>query len=228
MSDPFTLALFALVSVAGPLVYVLLLLSKPTSAVRQALVPAPLRPILKQYNRLSVLLITAHPDDECMFFAPTVIQLAAGGAEVGVLCLSQGNADGLGSTRRKELVESCKALGVHASRVTCLDHPDLQDNPKLWWKAEVVAEAIRAHVAERKVDVIITFDLGGVSGHSNHKALYEGVRYFMNLPSPPSKSPTPTPTCYALNTVMIVRKYLSVLDIGQTAAHARQVGYEAP
>ena len=38
-----------------------------------------------------VLLITAHPDDECMFFAPTVLSLGKSvRAELFLLCLSEG------------------------------------------------------------------------------------------------------------------------------------------
>ena len=37
----------------------------------------------------SVLLLTAHPDDECMFFSPTIIQLSKR-AKIHVLCLSTG------------------------------------------------------------------------------------------------------------------------------------------
>ena len=37
-----------------------------------------------------VLLITAHPDDECMFFAPTIISLTQNDVEVFLLCLSEG------------------------------------------------------------------------------------------------------------------------------------------
>ena len=37
-----------------------------------------------------VLLITAHPDDECMFFAPTIISLTQSNVEVFLLCLSEG------------------------------------------------------------------------------------------------------------------------------------------
>lgn len=36
------------------------------------------------------LLVTAHPDDECMFFAPTVLQLVESQAAVYLLCLSTG------------------------------------------------------------------------------------------------------------------------------------------
>ena len=43
----------------------------------------------------TVLLVTAHPDDECMFFAPTLASLVATDAELWLLCLSLGApADG--------------------------------------------------------------------------------------------------------------------------------------
>lgn len=38
-----------------------------------------------------ILLITAHPDDECMFFAPTILSLGNSvRAELFLLCLSEG------------------------------------------------------------------------------------------------------------------------------------------
>ena len=39
-----------------------------------------------------VLFVTAHPDDECMFFAPTILSLTRSGQyDVFLLCLSSGN-----------------------------------------------------------------------------------------------------------------------------------------
>lgn len=37
-----------------------------------------------------VLLVIAHPDDECMFFGPTIFRLCEQGADVYILCLSMG------------------------------------------------------------------------------------------------------------------------------------------
>lgn len=71
-----------------------------------------------------VLLLTAHPDDECMFFAPTLLALRDRvSVEVFSLCLSVGNADGLGQTRRHELSRSLDVLGVDASRRWVVDVP---------------------------------------------------------------------------------------------------------
>ena len=36
------------------------------------------------------LLVTAHPDDECMFFAPTVLELLRRRCSLFMLCLSTG------------------------------------------------------------------------------------------------------------------------------------------
>ena len=43
------------------------------------------------YGERGVLIVTAHPDDECMFFAPTILMLQQlTGADVHLLCLSSG------------------------------------------------------------------------------------------------------------------------------------------
>ena len=72
----------------------------------------------------NVLLLTAHPDDECMFFAPTLLALSREErVNVFSLCLSVGNADGLGQTRRHELARSLNVLGVSQNRRWVVDIP---------------------------------------------------------------------------------------------------------
>ncbi len=53
----------------------------------------------------------AHPDDEAMFFAPSIIQLNNFN-NISVLCLSNGNYAGLGKTREKELEKSCEVFEI--------------------------------------------------------------------------------------------------------------------
>ena len=65
-----------------------------------------------------ILVVTAHPDDECMFFGPTLLALSH--KNVTVACLSTGNFDGLGSIRRVELDKSCRILNAES---VCLDDP---------------------------------------------------------------------------------------------------------
>ena len=38
----------------------------------------------------NVLIVTAHPDDECMFFSPTILSLSRLGHKIYLLCLSTG------------------------------------------------------------------------------------------------------------------------------------------
>ena len=41
-------------------------------------------------KRKVVLVLTAHPDDECMFFAPTILGLRKKRIEVNLLCMTSG------------------------------------------------------------------------------------------------------------------------------------------
>lgn len=73
-----------------------------------------------------ICLLIAHPDDEAMFFSPAVLALARPetGNHLKILCLSSGNAEGLGETRKKELVKSALTLGLHdESDVFVVDSP---------------------------------------------------------------------------------------------------------
>jgi len=67
-----------------------------------------------------ILLLIAHPDDESMFFAPTLLALKG---KIRVLCLSTGNYDGLGHIRKKELLKACRTFDILPECVTILDTP---------------------------------------------------------------------------------------------------------
>ena len=72
----------------------------------------------------NVLLVTAHPDDEAMFFAPTILSLSRKPSiDLFHLCLSSGNADGLGVIRKAELTNSLDILGIHPGKRWIFDHP---------------------------------------------------------------------------------------------------------
>ena len=44
------------------------------------------------YIKGRILFVTAHPDDECMFFAPTFLALKRStGVQIHLLCLTDGN-----------------------------------------------------------------------------------------------------------------------------------------
>lgn len=80
-----------------------------------------------------ILLLTAHPDDECFFFGPTLTTLLSNEdtqdidqekqttPRVYSLCLSVGDADGLGGLRKTEFERSWDVMGVPEGRRWVLD-----------------------------------------------------------------------------------------------------------
>lgn len=42
-------------------------------------------------NMRNVLIVTAHPDDECMFFGPSTVAFGNADCNVFLICLSRGN-----------------------------------------------------------------------------------------------------------------------------------------
>ena len=59
-----------------------------------------------------MLVVVAHPDDETLFFAPTVLGLAVDKRRVGVLVLSNGDHEGVGGLREREMQLACSTLGL--------------------------------------------------------------------------------------------------------------------
>ncbi|KAA8652597.1 PIG-L family deacetylase [Aspergillus tanneri] len=125
------------------------------------------------YNQRICLLI-AHPDDEAMFFAPTVLALTKPelGNHLKILCLSSGtstpkptvhvsrkltevvsamagDADGLGHIRKKELQKSAMQLGLrNESDVFVVDDPSrFPDSMATTWSANEISSLLAAAFA---------------------------------------------------------------------------------
>nr|XP_043898102.1 N-acetylglucosaminyl-phosphatidylinositol de-N-acetylase [Solea senegalensis] len=154
------------------------------------------------------LIVTAHPDDECMFFAPTIIRLVELNASVHLLCLSEGNYYSQGAHRKQELLNSCAVLGIPASRITIVDHKKLPDDPKAEWSVSLISSVIVKHVRGHSFNMVLTFDGRGVSGHANHTAIHKAVSHLA------STGQVPHDCCLlSLVTVGLFRKYVSLLDL---------------
>ncbi|KZT04513.1 LmbE-like protein [Laetiporus sulphureus 93-53] len=175
-----------------------------------------------------VLLLTAHPDDECMFFAPTVQALVEHGnklpptdtdrLEVYSLCLSIGNADGLGSVRRHELDRSLDILGIQEGHRWVEDKSALQDNFTAQWDHQVIADVIMPYVINNNITTILTFDDYGISGHPNHYSLPRGVVHLISslsvTSSPTNGSALPSiPRLFALVSMPLLSKYTGPLSL---------------
>uniref|UniRef100_A0A3B4Z804 N-acetylglucosaminylphosphatidylinositol deacetylase n=1 Tax=Stegastes partitus TaxID=144197 RepID=A0A3B4Z804_9TELE len=164
---------------------------------------------------IRALLVTAHPDDECMFFAPTIIRLVELNASVHLLCLSEGNYYNQGAQRRQELLNSCAVLGIPASRVTIVDHKKLPDDPKAEWSVSLVSSTIVKHIRAHSFNVVLTFDGRGVSGHANHVAIHKAVSEHLATLTADWVSLSSLPDCCLLSlvTVGLLRKYISFLEL---------------
>ncbi|KAM5448378.1 N-acetylglucosaminyl-phosphatidylinositol de-N-acetylase [Microsporum audouinii] len=94
------------------------------------------------YNKRICLLI-AHPDDEAMFFAPTLLALTKPelGNHVKILCLSSGDAAGIGHIRKQELQKSALRLGLrNESDVFIVDDPSrFPDSMSATWSEDSIS-----------------------------------------------------------------------------------------
>lgn len=155
-----------------------------------------------------VLLVTAHPDDECMFFGPFIIRLLKKEMTlVYILCMSKGDYKNKGILRKQELYDSCRVLGVPSENIYLCCSTLRKDGPMFDWKPESTSEVIRTYVETLDIDTIVTFDQGGVSGHVNHSALFHSVVHMhkRNLLPPNCK-------VFLLASVGIMRKYSGMMD----------------
>ncbi|POR31110.1 N-acetylglucosaminyl-phosphatidylinositol de-N-acetylase [Tolypocladium paradoxum] len=160
----------------------------------------------------NLLIVTAHPDDECLFFAPSILGVLDRNRDVrgGLVVMSTGNNYGIGEQRKQELKGSCVALGIDPSRCEALDHPHLQDNPTVWWDTAKIQAILKDYVHKWDVDAIITFDQGGVSGHINHRAVSAAVSQY-------ALQDADAPASYMVVTTALPRKYTFLLDLPLTA-----------
>ncbi|XP_077020087.1 N-acetylglucosaminyl-phosphatidylinositol de-N-acetylase [Tamandua tetradactyla] len=164
------------------------------------------------------LLVIAHPDDEAMFFAPTVLGLARLRHQVSLLCFSSGNYYNQGEIRKKELLQSCDVLGIPPSSITIIDNRYFPDDPSVQWDTGHVASILLQHIEANRINLVVTFDAGGVSGHINHVALYVAARTLCSEGKLPEGCSVLT-----LQSVNLVRKYISLLDLPVSLLHTQDV-----
>ncbi|KAH7310610.1 putative deacetylase LmbE-like domain-containing protein [Stachybotrys elegans] len=163
-----------------------------------------------------ICLLIAHPDDEAMFFAPTLLALTQHGTgnTVKILCLSSGDADGLGDIRKKELIESGLMLGLRrAEDITIVDRPHISTLLSATFVQDDPSDGAA-------IDALITFDAHGVSGHPNHSSLYHGAKAFVAALVHGEPGQSSHIDLYCLKSVSLLRKYMSALDALTTFAIA--------
>ncbi|MAU12799.1 MAG: hypothetical protein CL607_23450 [Anaerolineaceae bacterium] len=126
---------------------------------------------------MRILAAYAHPDDECFCSGGTLATYTAAGAEALVISATPGDAgqihdsynttrQTLGSTRARELEDSCAALGVQ--HVQCWDYPD---GSLAHVDITEVVDRLVTTMTEFQPDVVLTFGHDGGYGHPDHIAI---------------------------------------------------------
>lgn len=158
----------------------------------------------KQKNtKKTILILTAHPDDESMFFLPTILNLQEKGYKIKLLCFSNGNS----AKREAELKKVDNYLKLEKTQILDLREKGVKDGMKENWDKKIIFENLEKFLKEDKIDVLVTFDYKGVSGHLNHKALFFSVFENRQLLKNYVKK------IFVLESVNFFRKYFLVFDV---------------
>lgn len=129
-------------------------------------------------EKIKIMGIFAHPDDE-FAMGGTIVKAISLGIEISLVCATKGEAGkirnekqkllktmSISQIREEEYLDSCNKLGVSRSFNLGLE----DGNSKNWNEKKVISDII--DVIEKECPThIFSFDMNGVNGHPDHKAL---------------------------------------------------------
>jgi len=121
-----------------------------------------------------MMVVVAHPDDECFAFGGAIALAADRGVETYVVCLTDGQAatyrgdaasgEELGRIRREEFAASCRVLGVTHHELL-----DYQDGRLEFAEFSRAAGRLVERMRRFKPDVVVTFGSdGSLNTHADH------------------------------------------------------------
>ena len=129
-------------------------------------------------NIKTVLLIIAHPNDEIMYFTPTIKKLINLGITLKILCLSNGNNEKIDDIRTEEFKKVSKILKLEDNSI--LNIPELKDDINQFWNENIVSEKIDDFLKKNNdIQTILTFNEDGVTKHPNHISCFNGLVHFI-------------------------------------------------
>ena len=158
-------------------------------------------------------------------------------SQKNVICAdrSSGNAEDIGSIRKKEIVSSARILGLRSDAdVHVIEDADFIDSMHVHWDASRIAQLLdlffikgfsqgkRRNAREETsagrppdttIDVLITFDKDGVSGHPNHRSLHAGAVHWLQTMIKGRSGWDAPVKLYRLGSTNVIRKYASLLDV---------------
>lgn len=154
-------------------------------------------------KKVNICFVIAHPDDEVMFFFPSLklVFNKKKKEEIYMLCLSNGNNYGEGLKREKEFFNVWSYVGGDKKNSKILNIADFQDGFHFWDEKKVF-DIVKDFCIEHKIETIITFDAYGISKHPNHISIYRGVKLLRQW--------NKELLIFTLISTNIIRKYMSV------------------
>ncbi len=121
------------------------------------------------------LIITAHPDDESLFFGGLVASVKD--VDFELLCMTSGKTEGRAGERTQELEEAGKRLGLHS-----IYHGLLEDLPDQRLNIDKGLEIINRVVGAKSYERVYTHGVLGEYGHPHHQDVcYMTHKFFENL-----------------------------------------------
>ncbi|CRH00891.1 N-acetylglucosaminylphosphatidylinositol deacetylase, putative [Plasmodium relictum] len=155
-------------------------------------------------KKQNVCLIIAHPDDEIMFFFPTLKLLfdKKEKNEIFLFSLSNGNLYGLGKIREKELFHVWSYLGGERRNCKVLNNINIQDGWD-YWDEENISNILNDYCSKHNINTILTFDNYGISGHPNHISIFNSVRLLSKIKEI---------DIFILNSTNIIHKYMGFIS----------------
>ena len=130
-----------------------------------------------------------------MFFYPTIKNIKESN-NIHFICLSNGNYEGQGNIREKELNNLLLKLNLNKLLIL-----NFEDNINKFWNIEKIEKIIKEYINQNNIDILITFDKKGISYHPNHISCFLGIQNIKNV------------DIFSLETVPFYRKYISFFDI---------------
>ncbi|MGV8984394.1 PIG-L family deacetylase [Clostridium sp.] len=129
-------------------------------------------------EKIKIMGIFAHPDDE-FGMAGTIVKAISLGIEISLVCATKGEAGKIRNEKQKQLknmstsqireeeyLEACNRIGI--SKCCFLGLED--GNSKNWDKKTAISDLIDV-IEQECPTLIFSFDLNGINGHPDHKAL---------------------------------------------------------
>ena len=165
------------------------------------------------------LLVIAHPDDESMFFTPTLSNLPP--STTAILSLTNGDyPPSSGSVREQELRAACNEFGIASSRVFLpnlrpagvYDHPTHRSPaaPIIAYLDDLLTKLVKSEKKDgMEYDEIklYTFDGTGVSGHVNHIDTYRALVSYLATLAPTQTFNNIPLSLNILHTIPLFLKY---------------------